>query len=387
MAVKNKLDRLDKPFCRDLYHTRYHSIFECTELYRWKFSHDYFAGHLYKLETFVDELLSNDEIPFVSRINRTKQIEYEYTRLAESCFTLIPKFVGIVKMMSANYEYSERINVFIAACDKLDLLSTAIEWSNNIWLDPQKVLPYFDGMFTAEVFNALVDEIRIMWKSTYKTRSYSRSAEARKRYFEYCNYSDALFDDCSRQVIVRVDLYYKKEYSNSVTLQQAQKDLAKLYENERKNSTIFGHKIGFIQKIEYGDKGKGIHIHMIYFFDGSKRKNSSHVYLAQMIGEYWEFVITKGRGNYWNINGKAREYEKKGVIGIGVVNADDTVRRGILKNRVIQYLCKTDQYIKPKIGAGVKLLRRGNVPKKPVIKHGRPRKNEVSMANVTRDLG
>ncbi|MFZ1548573.1 MAG: hypothetical protein WAT12_16000, partial [Candidatus Nitrotoga sp.] len=160
MTVKNKLDRIGRNFCGNIYQIKYDSIFEGTGLDRQKFSRDYYTLDLWELENFVDELMSNDEIQFVSRINRTRQIEYEYTQLADSYFTLIPKFVGIVKMMSTNYEYSERINVFIAACNKLDLLGTAIEWGNNNWHDPQRVLPYFDGMYTAEVFNALVDEIR-----------------------------------------------------------------------------------------------------------------------------------------------------------------------------------------------------------------------------------
>ena len=103
-----------------------------------------------------------------------------------------------------------------------------------------------------------------------------------------------------------------------------------------------------------------------------REKNSSDVYFVKLIGDYWNNTVTQGRGAYWNINEDANQYEKLGRFGIGVINYNDTELRKNLQEHVIQYLCKPDQFIRPKFGYKVRLFRRGHFPKKPF--HSRPRK-------------
>jgi hypothetical protein len=103
--------------------------------------------------------------------------------------------------------------------------------------------------------------------------------------------------------------------------------------------------------------------------------------LANKIGEYWVNIITKGRGDYWNVNDKSDQYEKLGRCGIGVIKWDNDRLRKNLKEYVVQYLCKVDQFIKPKFGGKVRLIRRGKFPEISVNKLGRPRK-EMERLNV-----
>jgi hypothetical protein len=98
------------------------------------------------------------------------------------------------------------------------------------------------------------------------------------------------------------------------------------------------------------------------------------------MGEYWINTITEGRGDYWNVNKNADHYDKLGRRGIGVINWNDTELRNNLEEFVIGYLCKVDQFIRPKWGQKVRLFRRGLFPKKRINNRGRPRKALESYA-------
>ena len=111
------------------------------------------------------------------------------------------------------------------------------------------------------------------------------------------------FPIVARLVLVRVDLFYEKQYGDSIDVFDMTNDLDRLFGNARHNS-LFAFMKGYIVKLEYG-VDKGIHAHALLFFDGSKRNNSSHIQLAKEIGEYWINMITKGRGAYWNVNANA----------------------------------------------------------------------------------
>ncbi len=95
--------------------------------------------------------------------------------------------------------------------------------------------------------------------------------------------------------------------------------------------------------------------------------------MAQSIGEYWKNTVTQGQGDYWNVNARADDYRRKGLLGIGTINYNDRVLRSKLKY-IVSYLCKTDQYFKPKFCPKVRLFRRGKYPKLPAKRLGRPRR-------------
>ena len=92
------------------------------------------------------------------------------------------------------------------------------------------------------------------------------------------------------------------------------------------------------------------------------------------MGKYWVDTITNGRGAYWNVNNNADRYDELGRLGIGVINWKDTQLRNNLKEFVIGYLCKVEQFIRPKWGPNVRLFRRGLYPELRINNRGRPRK-------------
>ena len=372
MSENKKLDDLDQVLCQEHYKKIRGSLFDPVKLQKLKLNSSFYASSLFKLECFVDALLSNAEIPFVPWSYRGGQREFVFNTFAERYFGSIPDFIEVINMLSPDYVYGERIKVFIFSCQAMGLLSEPLDWK-NIHYDRQKTDPRFGGVSAAELFNALVQKIRSEWKSNnLQAKVNAQKIEANNRHLAYCKYADSLFADQARLVVVRIDLCYENQYANSMSVDNILADLDSLFRNKRAN-TRFRFMKGYIAKLEYS-VDQGGHWHVIFFFDASGRKNSNHIKLTEDIGEYWIDVITKGRGVYWSSNKNTDRFDKFGSLGVGVINWDDTNLRRTLNELVIGYLCKVDQFSKPKWGAKVRVFRRGNFPKMRINKRGRPRK-------------
>ena len=191
-----------------------------------------------------------------------------------------------------------------------------------------------------------------------------------KREISAKRYIDKLQDRNSKLNVVRIDLGYKKPYSDSVTLDDVNKHIKKITSDTRSKPSIFEHKVGYIAKKEY-TKDKGVHIHAVYFFDGQKVKNGA--YKAKQIGEYWIESVTGGKGTYHNCNLNADDiYGDNNALGI--LDHSDTEKREKL-DQAISYLHKEEQDIAPiKKSKGDRAFVRGIMPKTKNNK-GRPRKS------------
>jgi hypothetical protein len=193
----------------------------------------------------------------------------------------------------------------------------------------------------------------------------SNKKNTNKRIESTKKYIDALSKEHSKLNIVRVDLAYKKPYSNNITLEDANRDINHMFNNMRSKPKIFKDKIGYVCKREYTED-KGVHFHILFIYDGQKVQKD--VYKGKQIGEYWE-QVTKEQGSYHNCN--QNEYKRN---GIGILNHSDSDKRKILDEDVIAYLCKDEQDIEPiKKNKKDRAFTRGTLPKKK-DKMGRPRK-------------
>ena len=333
-----------------------------------------------ELQSFLDQLVTDATTPFVPRACTHRGGDYDFTLLAERYFTKIPEFLKLVECMPPQLLYSEHIEVFIACCKDMRLHGQTLAW-NDIWFAPSLTYPEFGNASAAELFNLLVARLRDRCLSqNTKARAKKRRSEADERAVEYASYAEAILGTCARLVVLRIDLEYQKEFKDQIGILDAIADIKRFFNNQRHNS-LFAEQLGFIVKLEYGAQ-KGLHFHLLLFFDGSKRDGRKDVHLAQKIGEYWVKVITKGRGNYWNINAYKAKYEQRGLRGIGVINAGETNLVENLKQRVVGYLCKSTQFVTIRLPEGqntkrrIKTIRRGKFPAEPKKKLGRPRNSQ-----------
>lgn len=192
----------------------------------------------------------------------------------------------------------------------------------------------------------------------------SHNKKSDKRLESTKEYLDALSQKYSKLNIIRVDLAYKKPYSQTTTLEEANNDLKHMLNNTRSKPSIFGHQEGYILKREYTED-KGMHIHAMVIFDGQKVQKSA--FKADQIGKYWE-KITKGKGSYHNCH--RNTYERN---GIGILEHGDSDKRKILYDNVIPYICKDEQNIEAiKSNPKDRAFTRGTLHKKEE-KKGRPR--------------
>ncbi|MGB2552225.1 YagK/YfjJ domain-containing protein [Campylobacter sp. MOP51] len=195
------------------------------------------------------------------------------------------------------------------------------------------------------------------------------SRKIQRRQDSLNNYLDELVKKYSRLDVVRIDLLYKKEARSKVTIESFDKDLNRLNNNRRGNE-IFDNVVGYVSKMEQGDKvNDHLHAHLVFFINGQKSKDRSGSSIARKIGNYWEQTITKGNGSHHNCN--IKKYKSN---GLGRVDYNDKTKIQIVKENTLSYLCKGEQSIITPEGKKIKALRRGGMPKQ--TNKGRPRKSK-----------
>ncbi|MEZ2624185.1 inovirus-type Gp2 protein [Paenalcaligenes hominis] len=178
---------------------------------------------------------------------------------------------------------------------------------------------------------------------------------------------DQLFNDYSKLLVMRLDLYIKNEYAEANTYQYMNEAFDRLRNNMRFNQ-LFKHYITYVAKLEYG-KDKRWHYHVAFFFDGQKVMHDySH---AESIGNYWINVITDGLGWYHSANMNKDDYS---VFAVGMIVHDDLQRIANLKE-ALKYLVKEEAGEPVRLDAAGKSSRsyRQGVYKPRGSRLGRPR--------------
>ena len=165
---------------------------------------------------------------------------------------------------------------------------------------------------------------------------------------------DALQANHSKICVVRVDLSYKKPYSQEITLDEANKDLQRLLNNRRSKPKIFEHNVGYTIKKEFTED-KGVHIHGVFYFDGQKVQKDAH--MAAEICKYWNEQITKKKGSSYNCN--RNSYPEH---GIGMLEHNDIEKRKIL-DKALAYLSKDEQHIDSLTNKKERSFVRSTIPK------------------------
>ena len=220
-----------------------------------------------------------------------------------------------------------------------------------------------DGQRYGERFQELVEMIRREGRQpAFRQRVRQQAQDAQRNYDSALAYNERLFECRSRLVVIRLDLGYRREVVQTLTLQQLDRDLDRFLRNQRHNR-LFKHLYGYVIKVEEGPL-RGLHTHVVLYFLGSEVQKHEH--LGDLIGRYWVEQITEGRGSYFNCNRVRYKH-----MGVGVIEHDDHDKRQHLRQRVLGYLFKDDQHVRIK---DRRVFRRGEMPGLSAVPMGRPRR-------------
>ena len=289
-------------------------------------------------------------------------------------FGLLPRYIkDTVYLDTAHYHYSPEVEAFV------DCLRECPPPMDTIFLEPickrptrstSKARLYADPLRDyLSHFLTLLHQ-RLLSREV-KLALVAQRKQANRGFKEMKRYIDTLFSLCANQVVIRLDLGYTS--GSRIELDQFEKDLTRFFDAVRNISLFKGYR-GHVVKIEFG-VSRGLHAHLLLFFNGGIRKGSSHAYLAKQIGEYWMNNIVKTNGFYWNVNDNEAHYEELETSGIGIVSVKDTAKFDKLKDIVLGYLCCAKQHIKPRNKPKMRLIRKGDMPLVPPVKRGAPIKN------------
>jgi hypothetical protein len=311
-------------------------------------SYKRFLKNLWQIEDFVSQVLSSNKPGFVEVENAFGSRAPKKELPLGNYFKWVYDFAI---RLDSGYEYSPNVDLFVNCWKKLRL-------NEVVFRNPKGFTP-LPGKRQFELFNDFLDLIRTESRTAEFRKKISRAKEKISRRYRRAElYVDALFKNCStRLLVLRIDLAYRHELANNITVVEAKKDLEHFLNNRRNNPTLFKGWVGYIRKLEWAPM-KGFHFHLIIFFDGYARWKDG--YIAEQIGEYWK-KITEYRGVYWNCNDSKHEYKR---CGIGMIHQADDEKRNILLNDVVDYLTKTEQKLRANVlGSDDKLFVTGVKPK------------------------
>ena len=316
---------------------------------------------LVAIERFVDDCITRDQAGY--RITRMKsgKVEFKSTLFGRSHFCQLNDYLS---RFSKEVFYSPSVDLFFSACHALNLIG-------HDFSDPGA--RNAQGISDAELFNGLIARIRDTGRSpSFRKRVAKDSYRAFRRFHNLVSYVDALFEHVrSRLIVIRLDLKYHPEQAKKMPVGQAQEDLKHFFDNMRSKPSLFDDLAGYIWKMECGDHG-GEHFHVFLFFTNDRMQND--YYRAQQIGEYWEEIITKGRGSYFNCNAPeyVNKFDKLGLLAIGRVEYyDDNKRFNLLTP--LAYICKDEQSVRAKPKQKSRTFGRGEMPQVRDSQSGRPR--------------
>ena len=222
------------------------------------------------------------------------------------------------------------------------------------------------GRVSSEVRVKLIEKLVVLLRElkSYKLmcQAYNFMKGARKNTVSLQKYVNGLFQLHSRLLVLRVDLSYKREFRDSLLIDEILKHKDALLKNRRKGA-LATTWVGYACRLEYAPE-TGFHFHLVVFLNGADFR--SDVFHSALILEEWQ-RITGGLGRGFNCNMKAKEYR---FCGIGVVNHDDNEKRQYL-HKALAYLTKSDRVAKLKLEKR-RTFFKGNLPKKATAR-GRPR--------------
>lgn len=160
---------------------------------------------------------------------------------------------------------------------------------------------------------------------------------SRRNLIELSKLINRLFEHHSRILVVRIDLRYKKEVVELVTLDIAQQHREQLLADKRRHPEVFEGLLGYAWGFERGEQEGGYHYHLLALYNGAVRKDDIGIGMA--IRDLWG-TISNGYGSCYISNFDKDKLEKRGDLGIGMIHRDHVALRINLIEKVAAYITK-----------------------------------------------
>ncbi len=343
------------------------------------------------LKNFMEVVIYSD-LTLTSPKSHVKHCDLKKVKLLRSCLALLPKFA---KLNSSLYHYHPALSFFFR--EYRDHRISSVTRMTT-------VMAAYDGMTVDDLFDDFVAVMRAKSREIGLKKSISNwDGKFDKNLDRIVEIDKLVFEYMSRASVIRLDLEYRKaefsaevvqafvselkhEHLNEVlafeetgsfegtetlkgmvSFEEALADRKRLFANMKGKRNLFRHLEAVVWQMEWTPLA-GYHIHVALIFKGSEVRK--HEWLAQQIGEYWEQVITKGRGRFHNVN---REFDPNSPnYGIGIIEHHDTKKRQNLV-KALSYFVKKSQKAAVLPFKGCNLFGAHMVRHKPPTNRGRPR--------------
>lgn len=309
-------------------------------------SHQDYVLDLLGIERFVELVLSTSLPAFVESRTSAKHVVVRNQLLSKH----FPHINFYSQLELPEYKYSAYVELFFKC-------SLTLELHKEFFYNPIALTSKGGRQYS--LYNKLINLIRTESNSPefkHHIALRARRTLARQRSVE--KYINTLLENHSRLLVLRIDFSYLFEFAKNITADKAKGDLSHFLSNKRGNPALFANLVGYIWKLEWGQK-KGYHFHLIFFYNG--RNVMKDTYWATQLGEYWKHQITAGIGNYHNCNASKHKYYR---LGIGMLERSDDAKRKVLFNDVVGYLTKTDQYLMAAQLVKHRCIGKGELPQK-----------------------
>ena len=213
--------------------------------------------------------------------------------------------------------------------------------------------------------------------SSFKRIESNRVKLEKKDLRSCCRYMVEGFEQHSKLLVLRVDLYIKPTHKTHDDVRIAEKCM-KHYLRALSEDRIVPDVLRWIWKRECGFD-RGVHYHVLVALDGHKHQNACG--LSVMLGEAWLKRCGHLRASYFNCWVRRLDYEYNAIGSVHI--SDWSMLMGI--REAISYIVKGDGFV---MTGHKRNLRRGNMKSLASgPKRGAPRKASHDMSLVYRILG
>lgn len=215
-----------------------------------------------------------------------------------------------------------------------------------------------------DINNALYAFLRDFKSQAHRKRLNNLKRVQSRNQRSISTYVNSLFDQHAKLLVIRLDIGYREDYYDQLTLDLVTDD-RNCYLRRVQNK--FPALVGYIWKLEYG-VDRRFHTHITFIFNGAVHQRDISLGIA--LGEVWE-DMTDNNGSYFNCQVRREEYREWGTDGIGMVHYSDTTKR-INQVYALNYLTKLDTQILAVLPASRRTFGRMETPSHQ-RRIGRPR--------------